>query len=403
MMILHQFKDQPLAVFGLGSSGIATALSLQQGGAMVYAYDDNEISREKARKAGVSVHDFRGEAWQTLILSPGVPLTHPEPHWSVIEARKRNADIIGDLELFYREIAGKAKIIAITGTNGKSTVTALIGHILKKLGENVQVGGNIGKAVLTLDAPTDKTIYVIECSSFQIDLAPSFTADIAILTNITPDHLDRHGTMENYTRIKTEFVMRAETCLFGELPFDYDLTGIASLRGEHNRQNAMFAVNALADFPHAKIQAALKTFPGLPHRMEQVGQKGDVLFINDSKATNADSTEKALLSFKNIYWIAGGKAKEGGIEPLRAFFPSIIKTYLIGASSNDFAKSLDGYAYDACETLENALNNAYNDAKGKEAVILLSPACASYDQFANFEVRGDMFRAMVQKSFMQHS
>lgn len=440
MITLSHYNKKHVAVFGLGGSGLSTALALQAGGAKVYAFDDNEASCEKARAVGIHVQDLRTINWakiECLVLSPGVPLTHPTPHWSVDLATTNKKPIIGDLELFYHAVKKYAKIIAITGTNGKSTTTALLGHMLHELGQNCQVGGNIGKAVLTLEPPRENEIYVVECSSFQIDLAPSLEADIAILTNITPDHIDRHGSIQNYANIKARLVEKARCAIVGvEDPYSklihkglskalqvkvqafshedislrgskitingfdkFELAGIDALRGKHNAQNAACAIAALLGFNfNAKaMQTALSSFGGLAHRMEQVGQQGDILFINDSKATNADSTQKALLSFDNIYWIAGGKSKEGGIEPLRDYFPAITKTYLIGASSEDFANSLQGFNFENCDTMEVALKQAYADAKkAGKGVILLSPACASYDQFQNFEVRGNMFRDMVK-------
>ena len=443
-----------LALFGLGGSGIATALALKAGGAEVVAFDDNQASLDKARAAGLTIADLRGAEWSefdALVLAPGVPLTHPEPHWTVTLARSAGLEIIGDIELFCREralIAPGSPFVAITGTNGKSTTTALVAHVLRRAGYDVQMGGNIGIAILSLAPPAPDRVHVIEMSSFQIDLTPSLNPAVGVLLNITPDHLDRHGAMENYAAIKERLVAGAELAVVGidddpsraiaerlahanrsvlgitadMLPGDgyhfegsrifstfgtatsevADLAGIASLRGAHNAQNAAVAIavcEALG-LEADDIAAGLRTFPGLAHRMEQAARRGAVLFVNDSKATNADSTEKALLSFDRVHWILGGKAKEGGIEPLRALFTKIDKAYLIGEATEAFAMALTGVVpFERCGTLDVAVAAAAADAARSDAaepVVLLSPACASYDQYPNFEKRGEHFRELVR-------
>jgi len=447
------FSGKTIALFGLGGSGLVTALALKEGGARVVAWDDNSAKVTEAASKGIETGDLRGLDWSTisaLVLSPGVPLTHPEPHWSAKLARAAGVEIIGDIELFCRErakIAPNAPFVAITGTNGKSTTTALIAHILREAGCDVQMGGNIGTAILSLEPPADNRIHVIECSSFQIDLAPSLAPTIGVLLNISPDHIDRHGTMENYAAIKERLIANAETKIIGiddtyskaiadrngknldristrapvrvgffgkdtklffcapdQEPQEIaDIQGIGSLRGEHNLQNALAAFAAVAAtafwIDWSVFAKALHTFPGLPHRMEEVGRRGETLFINDSKATNADSTEKALKSFDDILWILGGKAKEGGIEPLRQYFPKIRKAYLIGAAADEFARTLGSDV--PCVhsgTLDKAVEQAAADAAEMDgpAVVLLSPACASYDQFPNYEVRGSYFRELVR-------
>lgn len=446
------FSGRTVALFGLGGSGLVTALALKEGGAHVVACDDNPVKMQEAASQGIETGDLRALDWSkvaALILSPGVPLTHPEPHWSAKLAKEAGVEIIGDIELFCRErakIAPNAWFIAITGTNGKSTTTALIAHILRETGCDVQMGGNIGTAILSLEPPSEDRIHVVECSSFQIDLAPSLNPSIGVLLNISPDHIDRHGTMENYAAIKERLIAQAQWKIVGiDDPYSRsiaerhnhlldevstkqtlavgfhgqgtklyfhpadddgeiaDIDGIASLRGEHNLQNALaaFATVAQTNFnvEWADFAKALHTFPGLPHRMEEVGRRGEALFINDSKATNADSTEKALKSFDNIFWILGGKAKEGGIEPLREYFPKIRKAYLIGAAADDFAETLGSdVPYVRSGTLDKAVEQAAADATAMEgpAVVLLSPACASYDQFPNYEVRGNHFRDLVR-------
>ena len=450
MIPAASFAGKHVSLFGLGGSGIATARALIEGGAQVLAWDDNPDSVAKAAATGIATADLRGADWakfSAFVLSPGVPLTHPKPHWTVELAKGAGVEIIGDIELFCRErtlSAPTAPFIAITGTNGKSTTTALTAHILKSAGRDTQMGGNIGRAVMTLDPPKPERHYVVECSSYQIDLAPSINPTAGILLNLTPDHLDRHGTMQHYASIKERLVAGSETAIIGiddswcaqiaerleragrqviriskRLPLTdgyfadgpnlmeavhgrYSkvafLEGIGSLRGQHNAQNALAAVAAClkVGLDLGEIQSGLESFPGLAHRMEQVGRKGHVLFVNDSKATNADAAAPALSSFPRIYWIAGGLPKEGGIEPLRGFFPRIAKAYLIGEAAPAFSATLgEAVPYEISGTLAKAVEHAAHDAAkddSGEVVVLLSPACASFDQFKNFEVRGEAFR-----------
>jgi UDP-N-acetylmuramoylalanine--D-glutamate ligase len=453
MIPARSFMGKTVALFGLGGSGIATARALVAGGADVIAWDDNPDSVARAAAEGIATRDLRDGDWSSissLVLSPGVPLTHPKPHWSVELARTAGAEIIGDIELFARERRARAPdapFIAITGTNGKSTTTALIAHILKSCGRDVQMGGNIGRAVMTLDPPEEGGIYVVECSSYQIDLAPSINPTAGILLNLTPDHLDRHGTMQHYAAIKERLVAGSETAIIGvddvwcaqvadrlertgrdvvriskrlaladglyadgqtlirarqgQISRIVSLEGVGALRGQHNAQNALAAIAAClrVGLDIEEIRLGLESFPGLAHRMEQVGRKDGVLFVNDSKATNADAAAPALSSFSRIYWIAGGLAKEGGIEPLRGLFPRVAKAYLIGEAAPSFSATLgESVDYEISGTLDAAVRHAAEDAIGDETperVVLLSPACASFDQFKNFEVRGDAFRAAV--------
>lgn len=459
------FADRKVALFGLGGSGLVTARALLAGGVEVAAWDDNQASRDKASGQGIPVVDLAAADWSgfaALVLAPGVPLTHPVPHWTVDKAKAAGIAVIGDIELFFRErakIAPAAPVVCITGTNGKSTTTALIAHVLRQAGRDVQMGGNIGTAVLALEPPAQGRIHVIECSSYQIDLAPSLAPSVGIQMNLTPDHLDRHGTFEQYGAIKERLVASADVAVIGvddeaskqmarrraasgrklvrisgEQPVDEgvfagvtanagtletrivqvldgkprivaNLAGIGSLRGSHNAQNAAAALAACfaLGLSTDEIAAGFRSYPGLAHRMEEIGRIGRVVFINDSKATNADSTEKALTSFRDIFWILGGKAKEGGIESLRRYFPNIARAYLIGAASDLFAQTFDDdgrVAYERSGTLDIALAAATRDALAKpgegEIAVLLSPACASFDQFPNFEVRGEAFRALVK-------
>jgi UDP-N-acetylmuramoylalanine--D-glutamate ligase len=465
------FAGKKVAVFGLGGSGLASASALLAGGADVVAFDDDTQSVAKANAAGIPTADLRTLDWAriaALVLAPGVPLTHPKPHWSVELAHRAGVEVIGDIELFCRERrahAASSPFVAITGTNGKSTTTALVAHLLAAAGFDAQLGGNIGTAILSLAPPhADRIqplgVHVIECSSYQIDLAPSLDPSIGILLNLSEDHLDRHGTMADYAAVKERLVAGVQQhgtaivgvdddwCLAaadrleqsgkrvvrisvtrvlssglyverqqimravpsagaprpaaeGASPIA-DLVGIGSLRGLHNAQNAACAVAAALalGLEPAAIQAGLRSFPGLAHRMEEIGRRGAILFVNDSKATNADSAAQALACFSDIYWIAGGKPKSGGIESLRKFFPRIRRAYLIGEAAEEFAATLaDDVPHEISATLDKAVAAAARDAEASaapEPIVLLSPACASFDQYRNFEVRGTAFRDLVR-------
>lgn len=453
MIAAAGFNGKSIALFGLGGSGMATAASLLNGGAEVIAWDDNPASVADAADVGITTADLHEIDWSDiafLVLAPGVPLTHPKPHWSVELARSAGVEIIGDIEIFARERARRdnaSAFIGITGTNGKSTTSALIAHVLNHAGRDAQLGGNIGKAVLTLDPMTPERHYVVECSSYQIDLAPTINPTAGILLNISPDHLDRHGSIEHYAEVKERLVAGSELAIVGvddnysaaiadrlmqagravvRISHSQELTdgffaegaqlkhahegrietvgsldGIGSLRGRHNAQNALAAVAAChhvgLEFP--EIQSGLENFPGLVHRMEQVGRRSGVLFVNDSKATNAEAAATALASFDHIYWIAGGLAKDGGIEPLTGYFPRIAKAYLIGEAAPAFSATLgDRVKYEISETLDNAVAHAAVEAGDDPAgnsVVLFSPACASFDQYKNFEIRGNAFRDAV--------
>ncbi len=456
MIPITTFAGKTVAVFGLGKSGLLSVAALVKGGAEVIAFDDDAKKVEQAKAAGFATQNLNDADWSkiaALVLAPGVPLTHPSPHWTAQLAGKAGVEIIGDVELFCRErqVYGRdCPLIAITGTNGKSTTTALTAHLLKSAGRDVQMGGNIGVPVLDLEPFAPGRIYVLEVSSYQIDLAPSLHPTVGILLNVTEDHLDRHGSMDNYAAIKVllpasvepggtaviavddrytragadrieragKTVVRVSVqaplregyyaegtrivrSVAGKAHAAAQLAGIGSLRGLHNAQNAACAVAACVvlgiDLP--TIQIGLISFPGLAHRMQQVARKGGVLFVNDSKATNADSAAKALGSFNDIFWIAGGKPKTGGIVSLTEFFPRIRKAYLIGEAAKEFAATLDGKVpYEVNGVLSAAIDAAARDAEAsglKEPVVLLSPACASFDQYPNFEVRGKAFADLV--------
>jgi len=462
MIPSRAFANRTVAIFGLARTGLGAVRALVAGGTRVIAWDDDSNARDLGGQEGAELMPWREWPWETiaaLILSPGVPLTHPRPHGVVEHANRAKVRIIGDVELFAHEIrpdpngSAKAPVIAITGTNGKSTTTALVGHILNACGFDAQIGGNIGKSVLELSPPSAKAIYVLEMSSFQIDLAPGLTPDVGILSNLSPDHIDRHGTMENYAAIKARLMRQTakdgqvvigvddaySSAIFTQLSaaggtqahpvsvgkvlgrgifvvdgtlYDamgaravkvMDMAGAARLQGAHNWQNAALAYGAVRPFisDTKAIAAAIASFPGLAHRMEDVGHIGKAAFINDSKATNADATARALAVYPDIFWIAGGKPKDGGIESLSEFFPRVRKAYLIGEAAPAFARTLDGKApYDMSGTLDVAVASAAADAAASSAaapVVLLSPACASYDQFKDFEQRGDVFRTLVSK------
>ncbi|MGI9371630.1 MAG: UDP-N-acetylmuramoyl-L-alanine--D-glutamate ligase [Hyphomicrobiales bacterium] len=449
MIWAEPYGGKRIAVFGLGKSGLSTVHALVQAGADVAPWDDSEASRETATRADVHLVDLNTADWSqfdALILAPGVPLTHPEPHWTVVEAHKANIPIIGDTEVFAQTITASGlstKLVGITGTNGKSTTTALIGHMFASAGRDTQTGGNIGLAVLDMAPPENGRHYVVEFSSYQIDLTPSLKPDVGILLNLTPDHLDRHGDMKNYAEVKARmFALQdeADEAFIGvddeycrEIAADVssarvarvsveghdaeisvtdgmlsdardgstlDLTGFDTLRGRHNWQNAAMAWGAgrSLGLTADEIAAAFTSFPGLAHRMEIVARRGNVLFVNDSKATNVDAAERALDTFDKIFWIAGGLAKTGGLELLRPYFGNICHAFLIGDSAADFANSLgDDVPHSNCETIEQAVCDAADAAANfdGECVVLLSPACASFDQFRNFELRGNAFKKCV--------
>ena len=457
MIPVTSFAGKTVAVFGLGGSGLASCHALRAGGADVVAGDDGAERLAEAAKAGFVTADLRTVSWSdfaALVLAPGVPLTHPVPHWSVLKAREAGIEVIGDIELFCRERrrhAPDAPFVAITGTNGKSTTTALIAHLMQTAGYDTQLGGNIGTAILSLEPPRMGRVHVIEMSSYQIDLTPSLDPTVGILLNVSEDHIDRHGTIENYAAVKERLVAGVKpegTAIIGVddgfsraiadrldqagkrvvrvsvknpladgLYVEHEtilrsasgarsevarLGGIGSLRGQHNAQNAACAAAATLAIGVKQdvLQQGLRSFPGLAHRMEQVGRRGHVLFVNDSKGTNADATAHALSSFADIFWITGGKPKAGGITSLEGFFPRIRKAYLIGEAAAEFAGTLGNKVPHAMSgTLEVAVAQAAADAEASgltDAVVLLSPACASFDQFRNFEIRGARFRDLVQ-------
>lgn len=460
MIPITEYAGRDVAVYGLGRSGLSAARALKAGGARVHAWDDNEETRAKAEAAGIALSDINKRDWQTfaaLVLSPGIPYKFPQPHRLVRMAEMTGVPVIGDMELFARAVQAlperaRPKVVGITGTNGKSTTTALIGHILKQAGRDARVGGNIGTGVLDLAALHSNAIYVLEMSSYQLDLVKSLHCDVAVFLNLSPDHLDRHGGMDGYQAAKMRLFQNQTAKDVAVIGFDdiytqsiaiglsangpqrvvqisstytlgkgvsavdgrlYDnqsgkaefvgkLEDCPALFGRHNYQNAAAACAACRalGLDPATIMAGLKTFPGLAHRMEPVGEIAGVRFINDSKATNAQAAEQALRAFKNIYWIAGGVPKSEGITPLAPLFPNITKAYLIGQAEDAFAATLQGKVpSQTCGTLERAVEAAHRDARAAGepgAIVLFSPACASFDQFKDYEQRGDAFRTLVR-------
>ena len=455
MITVKGFEGKRVAIFGLGRSGLSTARALKAGGAEPILWDDKLASVLAAAKEGFTVEDLHNADWSefaALILSPGVPLTHPEPNWTVKLAKAAGVPVMGDIELFARTLAcmpahKRPKTVAITGTNGKSTTTALIGHILKSAGKDVHVGGNIGIGILDLPDMHAGSVYVIETSSYQLDLTMSFSPDVSVLMNITPDHLDRHGGMDGYIAAKKRIFMAQsskQTAVVGA-DDDYtaalisemrsnspvklisisasrtlghgvyaingvlydgtnirarqiiDLKEVRTLTGRHNWQNAAAAYSACKalGLDVDLIVAGMRTFPGLAHRMQEIGRIGHVRFINDSKATNADAARQAMSSFDSFFWIAGGRSKAGGIEDLADLFPRVKHAFLIGESAELFEKTI-GKAAPCTQSrhLFTAVAQAYAAAEktGREEIVLFSPACASFDQFADFEARGDAFR-----------
>jgi len=412
--------SKPIAVFGLGISNLSVIKALCTQGRDVIVWDDNETARDKAIALGARAEPLTAQTLaecELLVLAPGVPLHFPEPHDVVKAAREANVEIICDIELRYRQ-GWSCETIGITGTNGKSTTTALIGHTLNASGIAAAVGGNIGTPIFDLEMPDENGVLVLELSSYQLDLCPTFRPDISILLNITPDHLDRHGTMENYAAAKQRmFEGNGKAIITGDdthcttikntlerplLELKTELQEQTALRGSHNKQNMSAALAACKEIGlnNDQIIKAFETFPGLPHRQFLTRKIGHVEYINDSKATNAEATSKALASFDNIYWIVGGQSKDGGLSGLEEFLPRIKKTYLIGESSDEFANYLDANnaQYSRCETMDNAVKNAHQDAQntGESSVLLLSPAAASFDQYKNFEKRGDHFTTLVE-------
>ena len=454
MIDLFYFSGLPVAVLGLGKSGLVAAEALARSGAEVWAWDDDPARREAAAARDVPIVDLEGCDWReltSLVISPGIPHSHPEPHPVASLAREHGCEIIGDIELLARA-QRDAQYAGITGTNGKSTTTALIGHIVEMAGRSVEVGGNLGTPSLALEPLAEGGLYVLEMSSYQLELTLSITFDVAVLLNISPDHIERHGGFEGYVAAKRTIFNRQtrprtavvgvddEACQAicaelqaaddqivvpisaerpiaggvyapdgrliddsegGQVPA-IDLREIPTLPGRHNWQNAAAAYAACRALGIAApvVAASMRSFPGLAHRQELIAMIDGVAYVNDSKATNAHAAAKALACYEPIYWIAGGLPKEGGLTGLEGWLPNVTEAFLIGEAEAAFAAALDGKVKATrCGTLDAAVTRA-SEAAAKAgragAVVLLSPACASFDQFASFEARGEAFRDLVQ-------
>jgi len=393
------FEGKNYAVYGLARSGLATAAALISSGAEVIAWDVKEEARAKA-PAGVRIANLDEidlAQFDSLVVTPGLPLNrHPIARC----ARAADVEIIGDIELFARARAGLPahKVVGITGTNGKSTTTALVHHILKTAGLPTTMGGNIGLPILAQDPLAEGGVYVLELSSYQIDLAQSLDCDVAVLLNITPDHLDRYESFEAYAQAKERLLaMSSGLIVRGRDDVGLDQSHWPALQGPHNAQNAAAAIETCRHLGvgEGEIEEGLRTYPGLPHRMERIREKDGTLFVNDSKATNPTATAPALAAFERIRWICGGLAKTDNLDECAPHFGRVAKAYTIGEASELFAGLLSPHMSVAeCETLERAVGAAAAEAQSGDTV-LLSPACASFDQFRDFEDRGDRFRALV--------
>ncbi|MGR3463318.1 UDP-N-acetylmuramoyl-L-alanine--D-glutamate ligase [Limimaricola sp.] len=463
MIPVRGHEGQTVAVLGLGRSGRATAAALKAGGADVVAWDDGPSGREAAEAEGIALRDLtRASAFEgvsLLVTSPGIPHLYPAPHAAIQAAWEAGVPVDNDIGLFFRSFATEGfeafdtlpRIVAVTGSNGKSTTSALIHHILTENGRAAQLAGNIGRGVLDLDPPHDGEVVVLELSSYQTELARALTPDIAVLTNLSPDHLDRHagpggyfaakrrlfseggpdraviGVDENEGRYLANQLATAAADdrviaissgrkltgsgwnVFARKGFlaeyrkgrqvaSVDLRDIPGLPGAHNHQNACAAwatARALGLGPRG-IEAALRSYPGLPHRSQRVAERNGVAFVNDSKATNVDAAAKALAAFPRIRWICGGLEKEGGLSGLGAGLEHVAKAYVIGREAEAFAVKLPGVEAEVCGTMARAVERAMAEAEPGDTV-LLAPAAASFDQYDNFEKRGEDFVAQVRE------
>ncbi len=449
MLPLDKFKDNHIAIFGLGLSGVAVARALKAVGATIYCWDDNEETVEKYRGELpiVDLYNCSFEDIEAIVFPPGMPLIHPRPHALVGKAMANKLGVYGDIELFalIRDQLPAHKVVGITGTNGKSTTSALLNHVLNEGGMTAALGGNFGVPVMDLDPLLEGGVYVFELSSFQLDLMENLNCDIAMLLNFAPDHLERHGGMEGYVEAKVRLLTMmdsnnpafigvddqwslstyqiyegnkvpvsvqraAQNGVYVQSGILWDardradagpimkLEDVPNLPGLHNAQNVAFVYGAATELGLKKeeVIAALKTYVGLPHRMEQVATIDGVSFINDSKATNSHAAVKALTSYENIQWIAGGQYKEQSFGPFMGAIKNVSKVWLIGAAAKDMADYFQGQLdYEIVETLDIATKRAFEAAKQNNGTVLLSPACASFDQFKSFGDRGDQFKKMV--------
>jgi len=458
MIPVRGYTGCKVAVLGLGRSGLTAARALRAGGAEPIVWDDNEKSRIAADAEDFVILDLnKNSSWQDivcLIVSPGIPHLYPAPHPIVLKAWQNGVVVDNDIGLFFRSFATQEwdnfdvmpKVICVTGSNGKSTTTALIAHLLEGSNRKVVVAGNIGRGVLDIPPAQDGTIVVLELSSYQIDLARALAPDIAVFINLSPDHLDRHNGMGGYfyakrrlfidgnpdraiigvDEIEGQFLenqLRQDAksgdpvisvsvnsklqnngwSVFSRKGFlaewrkgrqvaSIDLRSMSGLLGEHNHQNACcaYAVCRSIGLAPKLIEEKLNSYVGLTHRCQTVGTFNGVMYVNDSKATNVDAAKKALLAFKDILWIVGGESKEGGVLPLKPYFNRIKKAYLIGTDVSDLIKDLSSIDFVIAGSISEAVRLASLDAE-KNDVVLLAPACASFDQYENFEKRGDDF------------
>ena len=463
MIPVRGYAGARVGVLGLGVSGLATAAALQVGEAIPVCWDDNETARAKAEAAGYEITDLNKdrahEGLAALIVSPGIPHLYPSPHPAIVKAWEHGVVVDNDVGLFFQSFASQEwdqferipRVVCITGSNGKSTTSALLHHILEESGRPTQLGGNIGLGALSLNPARDGEVIVLELSSYQIELARALQPDIAVFMNLSPDHLDRHAGLGGYFAAKKRLftqggpersiigvdqpegqflanimregagaadpVISVSTArklkgvgwsVFARKGFlaewrkgrqvaSIDLRNVAGLPGAHNHQNACaaYAVCRSLGLAPKQIEPAIKDYEGMRHRCQAVADSGGVKFVNDSKATNADAAGKALGAFPRIRWIAGGQAKEGGISALEPLFHKVAKAYLIGEAAAAFAEQLGDTPYEISGTLEAAVKTAKAEAEAGDTV-LLAPACASFDQFENFEKRGEAFESLVK-------
>lgn len=454
------FEGQRVIVLGLGRSGLAAARALQAGGAEVLCWDDGEAGRGRAEDEGFALHDPTRDGLEgvvCLVTSPGIPHLYPAPHRAIAAAYAAGVPVDNDVGLFFRSLGHgdwafhdtPPRVVAVTGSNGKSTTSALIAHILEEAGTPVQLAGNIGRGVLDIEPPIDGEVVVLELSSYQTELARSLTPDIAVFTNLSPDHLDRHGGMGGYFAAKRRLFAEGgperavigvdevegqylagqlvDTLVDGRLirvssgklsgpgwdvstrkgwlsefrkgrqAASIDLRAVPGLPGAHNHQNAACAYGvcrALGLAPRV-IEAAFATFEGLPHRSQRVAEIGGVFYVNDSKATNVDAAVKALSAFKRIRWICGGLEKDGGLEALAKATGTVAKAYVIGREAEAFALHLGDVDAEICGDMATAVARAASDAEPGDTV-LLAPAAASFDQYDSFETRGADFITQVE-------
>lgn len=458
MISVNGYAGQNVAVLGLGRTGQSVAKALKQGGATVHVWDDGEETRERIKRQDFTLTNLNSVDWSTfavLVLSPGVPYKFPSPHAIVKKAQECGVSIVGDMELFSQwinsiPIEERPIVIGVTGTNGKSTTTAMIAHTLEYAGMNVQMGGNIGTGVLDLYPRTHNSVFVLELSSYQLDLTQSLHCNVAILLNISADHIDRHGNFDNYVQAKKKIFSnqtKADIAIINSEDSACRLIGNAvsssvevidlpsrlmskeelSLGGGLNQHaNAEGKPNTLTTAKHFNsqnvnatyitgkwlgiqietISEALASFEGLEHRKEFVTKINEVTFINDSKATNESSVRDALSSYQNIYWIAGGRAKENNFDVLAEIVKNVVKGYFIGEAQLVLEQTFrDRMPVELCASLVDAIEKAYGEAyaSGQEATVILSPACASFDQFKNFEHRGTVFKQTVQNLASQEN